>query len=50
MLVCGAIHEAAGRSLRNECALLNGCDPGSAKVTGGHQLQVKGKYYKGFFL
>lgn len=36
--VDGAIHRAAGSALRKECALLDGCVEGEAKLTGGHNL------------
>ncbi len=39
--VDGAIHRAAGRDLANECATLNGCLPGEAKITGGYKLPAK---------
>ncbi|KAI6648823.1 O-acetyl-ADP-ribose deacetylase MACROD2 [Oopsacas minuta] len=39
--VDGAIHNAAGRSLYNECYALNGCDTGKAKISGGHRLPAK---------
>ena len=42
--VDGAIHSAAGYSLRDECAELNGCDTGDAKVTSGHRLPAKCEY------
>ena len=39
--VCGAIHKAAGPELAAACALLGGCETGSAKITSGYNLPAK---------
>ena len=39
--VDGAIHRVAGPGLRDECATLNGCSVGEAKITGAHGLPAK---------
>ena len=39
--VDGAIHRAAGTELLSECARLDGCPPGEARVTGGYKLPAQ---------
>ncbi len=39
--VCGAIHRAAGRNLREACAAIGGCKTGDAVHTEGFDLKAK---------
>lgn len=39
--VCGAIHRAAGKNLREACAKIGGCDTGQSVHTDGFELKAK---------
>jgi O-acetyl-ADP-ribose deacetylase (regulator of RNase III) len=39
--VDGAIHNAAGPDLSDECRKLKGCETGQSKITGGYRLKAK---------
>ena len=39
--VDGAIHQAAGPELLDECQMIGGCPTGEARITGGYRLPAK---------
>src|SRR3546814_12165330 len=39
--VCGAIHRAAGRNLREACARIGGCPTGQSVHTEGYDLKAR---------
>lgn len=39
--VCGAIHDAAGPELAEECARVGPCPTGDARATGGYELPAR---------
>ena len=48
--VDGAIHRAAGKQLKAECATLNGAEPGESKITCGYKLPAKSKFLFKWFM